>query len=136
MRKLLLLCGLVFLCCSAWAQNRTITGKVLDDQGAPIIGATVQAKGTSIAAVTANDGSYTISVPQKVKALIVSSIGYAREELSIGSRTSLPFVLKRSDQSLAEVVVQVPYGMVKKTAFTGSEGTVTAATLEKQQVTS
>jgi TonB-linked SusC/RagA family outer membrane protein len=136
MRKLALLCSLVLLCSQLWAQTRTITGKVQDDQGNPIAGATVQAKGTNTASVTSTDGTYTISIPQKVKALIVSYIGYDRLELSIGSQTSLTFVIKRTDQSLQEVVVQVPYGTVKKTAFTGSEGTITAASLSKQQVTS
>jgi len=136
MRKLSLLCSLILLCGQLWAQTRTITGKVQDDQGNPIAGATVQAKGTNTASVTTTDGTYTISIPQKVKALIVSYVGYGREELSIGSQTSLTVVLKRTDQSLAEVIVQVPYGTVKKTAFTGSEGTITAQTLDKQQVTS
>ena len=136
MRKIALLCSLILLCGQLWAQNRTITGKVVDDQGNPVGGATVQAKGTPAAAVTNTEGSFTITVSPKVKALIVSFIGYNREELAIGTQTSLNFVMKRADQSLAEVIVQVPYGTVKKTAFTGSEGTITAASLDKQQVTS
>lgn len=136
MRKLSLLCSLILLCSQLWAQTRTVTGKVQDDQGTPIAGATVQAKGTNLATASREDGTYTISVPQKVKTLIVSYIGFDRLELNIGTQTSLTFVMKKADQSLAEVVVQVPYGTVKKTAFTGSEGTITAATLDKQQVTS
>lgn len=136
MRKLSFLCSLVLLCGQLWAQTRTVSGKVQDDQGNPIAGATVQAKGTNLATATREDGTYTITVPQKVKALVVSYIGFDRLELSIGTQSSLTFVLKKADQSLAEVVVQVPYGTVKKTAFTGSEGTITAATLGKQQITS
>jgi TonB-linked SusC/RagA family outer membrane protein len=57
-------------------------------------------------------------------------------ELAIGSRTVINARMTASDEALTEVIIQVPYGTIKKTAFTGSENTITSQTIEKQQVTS
>jgi len=137
MRKFLTLLVCLFLALSQlMAQTRTVTGKITDEKGVGISGATVHIKGTAISTTTNADGSYSISVPEKGKALIATYVGYSALELPINGKSSVVFSLKRSVEDLAEVVVQVPYGTVKKTSFTGSEGTVNAATISKQQVTS
>ena len=59
----------------AFAQQKTISGKVTDETGAPVPGATVIVKGTSIGTVTDYDGNFTLGVPATAKALVFSFIG-------------------------------------------------------------
>ena len=68
---------------SVLAQTVTITGKVIDDKGAGISNASVQIKGAKGGTVTGKDGSFTIKVPQNAKALIISSVNFANQEVSI-----------------------------------------------------
>jgi TonB-linked SusC/RagA family outer membrane protein len=122
-----------------WAQaTRTVTGKVTDDQGNPLASASVQVKGNGkIGTTTTADGSFKLNVPSNVKTLVISSIGYSQMEVSIATESNVTVQLKaNSGRDLDEVVVTVPYGTVKKTAFTGSENTITTKQIEKQQVTS
>lgn len=136
MRKLLLvLTAFLLLTGTLWAQ-KTITGKVTDDKGNPIPNASVQVRGTNTGTTTKADGTYTLTVPANATRLVISSVGMVPQELSIGSGSTVDAQLETTVQDLAEVVVTVPYGTVKKTAFTGSETTVTSKVLERQQVTS
>jgi len=57
-------------------------------------------------------------------------------EMSIGSKTIFNVSMRSTTEALSEVVVNVPYGTIKKTSFTGSENTISAKSLQKQQVTS
>jgi TonB-linked SusC/RagA family outer membrane protein len=137
MRKILTL----ILCLSIgitqlMAQNRTVSGKVTDEKGAAVGNASVIVKGTTIGTTTKADGTFSLSVPSSAKALIVSSLNFAPKELSIGGKNAVAVQLTASSSELTEVVVQVPYGTVKKSSFTGSEGTISAATFDRQQNTS
>jgi TonB-linked SusC/RagA family outer membrane protein len=140
MRKLVLLALCISMAIGqVWSQaTRTVTGKVTDDQGNPLAAAVVQAKGNGkIGTTTATDGTFKLSVPQNVTTLVISSIGYNPMEISIANQTSVTArLVSNGGNNLDEVVVTVPYGTVKKTAFTGSENTITAKQIEKQQVTS
>lgn len=137
MRRLLLLMLAVFVLCSQLlAQNRTISGRITDAQGNGVPNASVTVKGTNQGTTTGSDGSFSLTVSEKARTLVVSSVGFQNQELSIGNRTTIETSLVSVDQTLSEVVVTVPYGTVKKTAFTGSEATINAKTLGKQQVTS
>lgn len=135
MRKLLFLLFCFSLTISqVIAQNRTIKGKVTDDKGVPIDNASVFGKGSTKGTSTAADGSFSISVPSNVKVLVVSSLNFSPKEVSIGNNSSdLKVQLASTVADLSEVVVQVPYGTVKKSSFTGSEGTINASVLDKQQ---
>lgn len=135
MKRLLLWAVYSLFSLTLFAQ-RTLTGKVTDDKGEPVQGASVQVKGTQSGTSTGPDGMYTLSVPANAKTLVISSVGLDELQLPIGTGNVLNVQLTRTVQELATVVVQVPYGSVKKTAFTGSETTVTSRSLEKQQVTS
>ena len=101
----------------ALAQNKTVTGTVIDETGEPVIGATVRVEGTQIAAVTDLDGNYTIEVPKDGK-LVVSYIGY-KDMTTAGGRIQL-----QADSNDLEEVVVVGYGVQKKAHLTGSVGTV------------
>lgn len=135
MKQLSLLAVGLFLAMALFAQ-RSISGRVTDERGNPLQGASVQVLGTQTGTSTKADGTYSISVPQNARMLIFSSIGLEPQQITIGSSNTIDVRLSQAIQELSTVVVQVPYGTVKKTAFTGSESTVTAKTLEKQQVTS
>ncbi len=135
MRKLFLLLSAIFLLLvNSTAQNRTVTGKVTDDKGLPVANASVVVKGTKQGTATNNLGEYTLSVPPTAKALVVSSVGMTVREISI-SAGNFDVSLAPDPNTMTNVIVTVPYGTVKKTAFTGSENTINAATIQKQQVT-
>ena len=102
---------------SAMAQNKVVTGTVIDDLGEPVIGATVRVEGTKIATVTDFDGNYKIEVPEKGK-IVISYIGY-KDATTTGGRLQL-----ESDSNDLEEVVVVGYGTQKKAHLTGSVGTV------------
>src|SRR5882762_7319295 len=123
-----LLCVLFTL--SAFSQTKTITGKVTDDKGAPVQGATVTVKGSRSGASTGSDGTYRLTVPDGAKTLVISSIGYASQEVSIGDQASVDVSLVASSASLNEVVV-VGYGTVRKKDLTGSVASVQAKDFNK-----
>jgi TonB-linked SusC/RagA family outer membrane protein len=137
MRRLLFfVLGMMLISAQLLAQNRTITGKVTDAQGIPVSNASVSVKGTTTGTSTGADGSFSLSVPANAKTLVISSIGYQAQEIAIGSQSSISVSLVSANDQLTEVVVSVPYGTIKKKAFTGAEVTINARAIEKQQVTS
>jgi TonB-dependent starch-binding outer membrane protein SusC len=124
MRKLLAMLLAVGLCVGQLqAQTRTITGKVTAEDGSPIPNATIVIKGTNFGTTSQNDGSFTMNVPQTGRILIISAVGMASTEVSIGSRTTITASLTTLNEQLQEVVV-VGYGVQQKKAFTGSASRV------------
>ncbi len=115
---------LLLLCSVVQAQDRVITGKVTDSKdGSPLIGATVTVKGTTQGVSTGADGSFRINVPASAKTLVISSVGYGSQEMSIGSGDVIDATLTATNANLNEVVV-VGYGTVRKKDLTGSVATV------------
>jgi TonB-linked SusC/RagA family outer membrane protein len=135
MKKIVLLTTFSFFIITLFGQ-RTINGKVTDDKGNPIQSASVEVKGTQVGTSTKADGTYSLLLPENGRSLIFSYIGMDPVEMLIGSTNTINATLSQTVQELAAVVVQVPYGTIKKTAFTGSETTVNYKMLEKQQVIS
>jgi TonB-linked SusC/RagA family outer membrane protein len=89
----------------SWAQ-RALTGKVTDDSGTPIPGASVVIKGTRTGTVTKDDGTFSINVPDNTRTLVVSAIGMASQEVTVGTQSTLAISLRKgTDQSMQEVVV-------------------------------
>jgi TonB-linked SusC/RagA family outer membrane protein len=119
----LLLC--VLFTQSAFSQTKTITGKISDDKGVPLSGATITAKGTKAGASTGADGTYRITVPSTARTLVVSSVGYSPQEISIGEQTTIDLSLVASTTSLNEVVV-IGYGTARRKDITGSVASVQA----------
>jgi iron complex outermembrane receptor protein len=117
------------------AQQKTITGKVTNEKGEAIAGSSVLAKGTKTGTQTAADGTFTISVPESASKLVVSSVGYAEEEVAIKGLTSVTVSLKSSSDQLATFVV-VGYGTVRKKDLTGSVASVSAKDFNKGNQTS
>ncbi|HET6723874.1 MAG TPA: TonB-dependent receptor plug domain-containing protein, partial [Chitinophagaceae bacterium] len=137
MRKVVLLLMAIVLSIShIWAQQqRTITGKVTDDKGAPIPGASVIVKGANTGTSTAADGSFSISVPSKAKALIFSAIGLGEKEIAITDNSNYAVTLSTKTGDMTEVVV-VAYSTSKKTDLTGSVSTVKAVDIENKPFSS
>lgn len=103
----------------ALAQNKKVTGTVVDETGEPVIGATVRISGSNgTGVITDLDGNYTIDAPKGAK-VVISYIGYLSQTVTPGGKVQL----KEDSQSLEEVVV-VGYGTQKKAHLTGSIATV------------
>lgn len=120
----------------AFSQNRKITGTVTGENGQPLSDVSVLVKGTQIGTVTNSSGSYTIEVKSGARTLVFSTVGSETQEVAIGNQSVVNVTLKQSAGQLQEVVINVPYGTIKKTSFTGSENTITAQTISQKPVTS
>ena len=100
-----------------FAQNRSVTGTVTDNVG-PVMGASVMEKGTNNGVVTDLDGNYTITV-RPGATLVFSSIGYAMQEVVVGSQSVINVLLSEDAEYLDEVVV-VGYGTMRKSDLSGA----------------
>ena len=121
---------LMSLCClMAFAQGKSVTGQVTDPNGEPLIGVSVQVKGTKTGAITDFDGNFRLANVSEGSTLVFSYIGYLTEEIRVGGGSEpLKITLREDAQSLEEVVV-IGYGSVKKKDITGSVATVDADAL-------
>lgn len=127
----LLLC--LALPIQAWAQKQTVTGTVTEQNGEPIIGATIMEKGTTNGTTTDFDGNFSINVT-KDAIILVSYVGYVPQEIKVGNKTHLDIVIKEDNQVLDEVVV-VGYGTMKKSDMTGAISSVNGSDLAKRTTT-
>ncbi|MEP5613435.1 MAG: SusC/RagA family TonB-linked outer membrane protein, partial [Cyclobacteriaceae bacterium] len=100
------------------AQDKTVSGTVVDENGGGLPGVTVLVQGTSNGTVTDVNGAYTLSVPSGA-VLVVSYIGFTTETISIGDRTQIDVSLAVDVSQLDEVVV-IGYGTRKKSHNTGA----------------
>lgn len=85
------------------AQTTRATGLILDDTGETVIGASVVAKGTTVGTVTGIDGTFSLNVPSNAKMLVISLIGYKKQEVKVG--TDLKIVMEPDSELIDEVVV-------------------------------
>jgi TonB-linked SusC/RagA family outer membrane protein len=95
---------------SAWAQ-RTVSGKVTDENGEGLPGVNVVIKGTATGVTTDLDGNYQISVPDDNAILVFTSVGMATQEVSVGARSVLDLGMSVDTKELQEVIV-VGYGAI------------------------
>jgi TonB-linked SusC/RagA family outer membrane protein len=108
MKRILLLClTAVFMLASAaaWAQERTVTGRITSaEDGSAIPGVNVVVKGTTTGTVSDANGSYSINAPGD-GTLVFTFIGLASQEVAVGGRTSIDVQMAQDVQQLTEVVV-------------------------------
>ena len=109
-----------------------VTGKVIDDLGEPMIGVSVQVKGTTSGAITDIDGNYSVNV-EPGATLVFSYVGYIPQEHVVKGGT-LNVTLKEDTETLEEVVV-IGYGVQKKSSVTGAISQVKAADMENRTIT-
>lgn len=111
---------LLWLCSSAAiAQDRSVSGQVVDETGSPLPGVNVLIKGTASGTVTDAEGTYTISGVNENSVLAFSFIGYLAQEVTVGQRSIIDVNLAPDITSLDEVVV-IGYGERKKALVTGA----------------
>ena len=115
-------------------QAKTITGKVVDVAGEPIIGASVLVKGSSTGSVTDIDGKFSVEAPVG-STLVVSFVGYATEEVKVGTASDYTVTLKDDTQSLSEVVVTAMGIKKEKKAFGYSVSDINSKELMKNKQT-
>ncbi|HOK51480.1 MAG TPA: SusC/RagA family TonB-linked outer membrane protein, partial [Bacteroidales bacterium] len=119
MRKATLLLVSLLSFSVLFAQEKTITGKVNDETGAGLPGATVQLKGTQTGTMTDVNGNFTLKVPSGGGTLVVSYVGYTAQEIEIGENTNFVVDLKPAVTQLEEAVV-IGYGIQKKSLVTAA----------------
>ena len=125
--KVLAMTLLVLLCCfagtTAFAQTNTVRGKITDNKGLPVAGASISVKGSSVGTNTGADGSFTVQAA-KGAVLVISSVTFLPKEITIGDGNEiLNIQLMPSAADLGEVVV-VGYGTQRKEAVTGSVASI------------
>ncbi|MDF2193715.1 TonB-dependent receptor [Paraflavitalea sp. CAU 1676] len=115
-------------------QPKPITGKVIDEKGAPVGGVSITVKGTQRGTSTAGDGSFTIEATQG-EILECSMVGYKSLTIVVGTEENLNISLQPDATGIGEVVV-IGYGTQKKANLTGAINSVDAAKLANRPVTS
>ena len=107
---------------SFYGEAKPIDGMIVDEQGEPLVGATVQIRGTNIGTTTDVDGTFTISADEGA-VLVVSFLGYITQEVVVGSEASIQ-VQMIPDATVLDDVVVIAYGAQKKQDVTGAIGSV------------
>ena len=132
-RKIVLSIVAILTACSfALAQNKQISGTVVDADGNPVLGAAVTVVGTTVGGQsTGVSGEFVISAPAN-GTLEVSFIGYKTEKVAIAGKSNVKVVLQVDTQAIEDVVV-VAFGEQKKEAFTGSAKVLKSDELIKTQ---
>lgn len=134
-RKLMLLLACLFVGIGlVTAQTQKVTGVVISEEdGQPVIGASVVVKGTQMGTITGVDGDFTLpNVPSSAKTIVVSFVGMQKAEVAISPRMK---VFLKSDSEMLDEVMVVAYGTAKKSSFTGSASSIDNKKLESRPIT-
>lgn len=111
------------------AQQQSVSGKVVDENGEALIGVTVQIVGQTGGTITDIDGNYSLDVPKGTK-LKFSYVGYTDQVVTVGSST-INIKMQPDDKALQEVVV-VGYGVQKKESLTGAVTAIDSKAFEQK----
>ena len=117
----------------AFAQQKSITGKVTYESGSSVPGVSVIVKGTTTGTVTDMDGKYNLSAPSNAQTLIFSFVGMLSQEIQIGGKSVVNAVMK-SDVIGIEEVVAVGYATKRAGEVTGAVSTVRSGEIQKMQI--
>lgn len=117
------------LCFMASAQDSSLSGKVLDKNGEPMIGVNVTVKGSGTGTITNMDGEFILSNLKKSTLISFSYIGYKSKEITYKGEKTIQVILEEDSELLNEVVV-IGYGTVNKRDLTGSVSSVKADDLK------
>ena len=115
---------------SVTQQTIKVTGQVVDQDGEPLIGATIKLKGAQTGVITDFDGNFSIDAPSNAT-LVVSYVGYKDREIAVRGRAVIEKIEMESDALMLEQVVVVGYGTQKKADLTGSVSVVDADELKR-----
>ncbi|RYF45016.1 MAG: SusC/RagA family TonB-linked outer membrane protein, partial [Chitinophagaceae bacterium] len=126
---------LLFFSLSIFAQNKTVTGTVTDQDGAGVPGASVVVKGSNLGTNTDANGAFTLSVPASARTLVISFVGLATQEVPVADGAISVSLKAATSNDLNEVVV-VGYGSSRKRDLTGSVASVTSKEFNTGQINS
>ncbi len=126
---LLLLTGNFF---TLAAQNRTISGKILDGLQEPLIGVSIRVEGSTTGGTTDADGMFRLHVPQGETTLIVSYVGYLTDRVKVKPDEDNLVIYMQEDAILLDEAVVIGYGTQKKVNLTGAVATVGSEKLENR----
>ncbi len=132
-RKIIATLFLCISCMVAYAQH-TVTGAVVDEAGEPLIGVSIQIKGSTIGTITDFDGNYSLDGVSEKDVLVFSYIGFANIEKTVGKQTTIKVTMAEDTKTLEEVVV-VGYGQMKKNDLTGSVSSVSTEAITAKGTT-
>jgi iron complex outermembrane receptor protein len=119
-----------------FAQDKTITGKVIDSKdNTPVSKASVRVKGSGTGTSTADDGTFRLTVGSNVSTLIFSSVGFENKEVDITGKTDIAVELVATNTGLSEVVV-IGYGTARRKDLTGAVATIKDKDFNKGVITS
>ncbi|MBS1598157.1 MAG: TonB-dependent receptor [Bacteroidetes bacterium] len=136
MRKILGFISLLTMFCTPLLAQNIISGKVTDSKdGSPLAGVTVRLKEGTTSVVTKEDGTFKIRASSRQSILVFTSIGFAPEEVSVGSKTVINISLSTEEKKLQEVVV-VAYGSSDKKKVTGAIAKVAGKEFENVPIPS
>ena len=114
----------------AQAPTIKVQGQVVDETGAPLMGASVKAKNSKAGTVTDMDGKFVLDVDANAT-LLVSYLGYKTSEVAVRGRAIIEKIELTPDNNMLEQVVVVGYGTQKKADLTGSVAIVNAEEMKK-----
>jgi len=119
---------------SANAQNFTVTGKVTDESGAPMEGATVLEKGTKNSTLTKQGGLFQLTISSGKARLVISFVGHEVKEVAVDNNANLSVSLKGANDALSDIVV-IGYAAVKRTDVTGAVAGINQQDIKSRPVT-
>ncbi len=130
LQRVLILFVFITLGMISFAQEKTITGIISDQNSVPLSGATVNVKGTKTNAITGANGAFRITVPSAKSILVVSYVGMKTEEIAVGNSTTLTIGLTADVNILSDVVI-VGYGKASRANLTSAQSTISTKDIEK-----
>ena len=104
-------------------QQRVVTGTVTEPDGTPLPAVSVREKGTTNGTLSDAEGRYRIAITTSNPVLVFSFVGYATQEINVGSQGTIDIELISGEVGLDEIVV-IGYGTVKKRDLTGSDASI------------
>ncbi|HEX7754150.1 MAG TPA: carboxypeptidase-like regulatory domain-containing protein, partial [Niabella sp.] len=134
-RKMLLALLGVFWAVSAFSQTKTITGKVTDEKGIAVPGASILEKKSQTGTAADADGNFHITVPGNTTAVEVSAIGFITQNVAISGTEPLTIVLKEEQKSDLNEVVVIGYGTARKKDVTGAVANVSSKEFNQGPIT-
>ncbi len=129
MRHFIILAFLLLLPIAVFAQ-KSVSGKVTDEQGSGIPGVNIYVKGTTTGTISDIDGNYSIEVPDEESILVFSYVGYVKQEIPVRDKSEINVSMKSDPTELEDVIV-VGYGTQKKSLVTGAIAKVEGSEIAK-----
>jgi TonB-dependent starch-binding outer membrane protein SusC len=136
MRRILtMMLGLLMICSQLLAQNRSISGRITDENNLPVPNASVTIKGSKMGTFTNSDGAFSLSIPANAKTLVISSIGLAQKEIALIGSENYNVSLTATASNLQEVVV-VGYGTKSVREVAGAISHISGEKIANEPVSS